>query len=200
MFSILLAALLAAPGITQQRPPQPQVPAAGDQPVQPNADLSADEVRQHVEGYLGSIDTPITANHWKALGPRAVPLLERIAMDQNELPTRRAKAIDGLTALGDTRAPALFKHIASQDSEKINVRFAAVRGLAQVTPPAQAVTSLKPILQGAKDSRVRALAAEQIAIRSRGKSCDLVKAQLDRETDAARGHYGRAMKQCAMEK
>jgi HEAT repeat protein len=200
MFSILLAALLAAPGITQKRPSQAPVPIAGDQQVQPNENLSADEVRQHVEGYLGSIDTPITANQWKALGPRAVPMLERIATNQNELPTRRAKAIGGLAALGDTRGPALFKRIASQDSEAINVRFAAVRGLAQVTPPAQAVTNLKPILQGAKDSRVRALAAEQIAVRSRGKSCDLVKAQLDRETNDARGHYGRAMKQCAMEK
>jgi hypothetical protein len=200
MLNLLLAVLLAAPGTMNKKPPPQQAPVADDQPVQPKEELSADEVRQHVEGYLGSIDTPITANQWKALGPRAVPMLERIAMDQNELPTRRAKAIDGLTALGDTRAPALFKRIASQDSEKINVRFAAVRGLAQVTPPAQAVTNLKPILQGAKDSRVRALAAEQIAVRSRGKSCDLVKAQLDRETDDARGHYGRAMKQCAMEK
>jgi hypothetical protein len=198
MLTVLLAALLAAPGITQKRPSQP--PPASEQPVQPNEALSADEVRQHVEGYLGSIDTPIGPNQWKALGPRAIPLLESIAMSQNELPTRRAKAIDGLAALGDTRAPALFKRIANQEGETINVRFAAVRGLAQVTPPAQAVTNLKPILQGAKDSRVRALAAEQIALRSRGKSCDLVKAQLDRETDDARGHYGRAMKQCAMEK
>jgi len=199
MLNVLLAVLLAA-GVLQKKPPPQQPPVSDGQQVQPQEELSADEVRDRVEGYLGSIDTPITANQWKTLGPRAVPMLERIAMDHNELPTRRARAIDGLTALGDTRAPALFKRIASQDSEKINVRFAAVRGLAQVTPPAQAVTNLKPILQGAKDSRVRALAAEQIALRSRGKSCDLVKAQLDRETDDARGHYGRAMKQCATEK
>jgi len=200
MLNVLLAVLLAGPGVMHKKPPPQQPPVSDGQQVQPQEELSADEVRDHVEGYLGSIDTPITANQWRALGPRAVPMLERIAMDQHELPTRRAKAIDGLAALGDTRAPALFKRIASQDSEKINVRFAAVRGLAQVTPPAQAVTNLKPILQGAKDSRVRALAAEQIAVRSRGKSCDLVKAQLDRETNDARGHYGRAMKQCAMEK
>jgi HEAT repeats len=196
MLTVLLAALLAAPGIIQKRPPQP--PPASEQPVQPNESLSADDVRQHVEGYLGSIDTPISANQWKALGPRAIPQLEAIAMSQTELPTRRAKAIDGLAALGDTRGPALFKRIANQDGESINVRFAAVRGLGQVTAPAQAVTNLKPILQGAKDSRVRALAAEQIAIRSHGKSCDMVKAQLDREKDDARGHYGRAMKQCGL--
>src|SRR5256885_16842904 len=134
MFSILLAALLAAPGITQKRPSQAPVPLASDQPVQPNESLSADEVRQHVEGYLGSIDTPITANQWKALGPRAVPMLERIATNQNELPTRRAKAIGGLAALGDTRGAALFKRIASPDNQAIHGPVAAVRGRAQGTP------------------------------------------------------------------
>jgi HEAT repeat protein len=114
--------------------------------------------------------------------------------------TRRAKAIDGLTALGDTRAPALFKRIAGQENESINVRFAAVRGLAQMTPRDQAAQALKPILQNANDSRVRALAAEQIAVRSRGKSCDMVRAQLEREKDDVRGRYGRAMKQCGIDK
>jgi HEAT repeats len=200
MLSLFLAALLAAPAITQRRPPPRQAPPSEDQQVQPKEELSADQVRQHVEAYLGSIDTPITTNQWKQLGPRAVPMLERIAMNQTELPTRRAKAIDGLTALGDSRAPALFKRIAGQESEKINVRFAAVRGLAQVTPREQAAQALMPILQNANDSRVRALAAEQIAVRSRGKSCDVVRQQLDREKDDVRGQYGRAMKHCGMEK
>jgi hypothetical protein len=199
MLSLFLAGLLAAPAIPQKRPP-PQPPPAGDQQVQPKEELSADEVRQHVEGYLGSIDTPITPNQWKQLGPRALPMLEQIAMNQTELPTRRAKAIDGLAAIGDRRAPALFKRIANQDGETMNVRFAAVRGLAQMTPRDQAAAALKPILQGAKDSRVRALAAEQIAIRSRGKSCDLVRDQLQRENDAVRRQYGRAIKQCGIEK
>jgi hypothetical protein len=200
MLSLILAALLAAPGITQKRPPPQKAPASEDQQVQPKDELSAEEVQRHVEGYLGSIDTPITANQWKQLGPRAVPMLERIAMSQNELPTRRAKAIDGLAAIGDSRAPALFKRIAGQQNEPINVRFAAVRGVAQMTPRDQAAQALKPILQNANDSRVRALAAEQIAVRSRGKSCDMVRAQLEREKEDVRGHYGRAMKQCGIEK
>lgn len=192
---LLTAALLATPAIARKRPP----PATGTQPVHPNENLSADDVRKNVDAYLGSIDTPIGPDQWKTLGPRAIPILEQIAMNQDELPTRRAKAIDGLAALGDRRAPTLLEHIANRDGEKINVRFAAVRGLAQMTPLDRAGQVLQPILESARDSRVRALAAEQIAIRTRGKSCDLVRERLDRESDAGRRQYGRARKQCGIE-
>jgi HEAT repeat protein len=199
MVSLLLAALLAAPGVAQRRPPV-QKPPAGDAPVQGKEELSEEEVKQQVVAYLGSIDTPIGANQWKSLGPRAVPMLEAIATNPKDLPTRRAKAIDGLAALGGKKAPALFARIAGRDGEKMNVRFAAVRGLARVTPRNHAADALKPFLENAKDSRVRAVAAEQLAIRSGGKSCDLVRAQLERETTDARGQYGRAMRQCGVEK
>ena len=198
MLSLLLAALLAAPGVTRQKPLQ-KAPPPEDGQVDTKNELSDEDVRQQVDAYLGSIDTPIEANQWKALGPRAVPMLEGIVTNHDELPTRRAKAIDGLAALGDKKAPALFTRVAGNDREKINVRFAAVRGLARVTPRNQATHALKPILEKAKDSRVRAVAAEQIAIRSQGRSCDLVRAQLQRETGDARGHFGRAKKQCGME-
>src|SRR6267154_1500376 len=198
MLSLLVAALLAAPGVTSKRPPQTPVPEGTE--VQPKEELSAEDVRNHVEGYLGAIDTPIQASQWKSLGPRAVPVLEAIVKNPDELPTRRAKAIDGLAALGDKKAPALFTSVAGNENERINVRFAAVRGLARVTPRTHAAQTLKPLLEKSKDSRVRALAAEQLAIRSQGKSCDLVRAQLQRERDETRGQYGRAMKQCGMDK
>jgi HEAT repeat protein len=202
MLSLLFAALLAAPGAIAPKAQarQPSAPAADEETVETNDELSDEDVRKHVNGYLGSIDTPIQPNQWKSLGPRAVPILERIATNRQELPTRRAKAIDGLAALGDAKAPALFMSIAGKDGEKINVRFAAVRGLAQVTPRSHAADALKPILEKARDSRVRALAAEQIAIRSRGRACDVVRAQMERENEDARGQYRRAMKQCAPEK
>jgi len=199
MLLFLLGALLAAPGVAQRRPPQ-QAPPSENAPVQPKDELTDEDVKQQIQAYLGSIDTPIGANQWKSLGPRAIPMLEAIATNPKELPTRRAKAIDGLAALGDKKASALFRQIAARDGEKINVRFAAVRGLARVTPRSHAATALKPILENAKDSRLRALAAEQLAIRSQGKSCDLVRAQIERETGDARGQYARAMKECGMEK
>src|SRR3954469_8820235 len=111
MLNVFLAVLLAAPGVMHKKPPPQQPPVSDGQQVQPQEELSAEEVRDHVEGYLGSIDTPITANQWKALGPRAVPILERIAMDQHDLPTRRAKAIGGVRARGGTGGPPLFMGI-----------------------------------------------------------------------------------------
>jgi hypothetical protein len=194
MLSALFALLLAAPDLKHVQP-QP-APAADDVQVQTKDELSDDEVREQVNAYLGSIDTPIRANQWKALGPRAVPLLERIARSHDELPTRRARAIDGLVALADRRAPALFKQIAARESEPINVRLSAVAALSLVTPRRRAAEVLKPILEGAGDPRLRALAAEQIAIRSRGKSCDLVRARVERETEQARAQFQRALLHC----
>ena len=193
MLSILFAAILAAPGAI--RPPPKPAPAQ-DVDVTPKTELSDDDVREHVKAYLGSIDTPIHANQWKALGPRAVPLLEEIVQNHDELPTRRAKAIDGLAALGAPQAAALFSEISTRESEPINVRFAAVRGLSQVTSRRRVAAALTPILEGAKDSRVRALAAEHLAIRSNGKSCDAVRAQVQRESEEARAYYRRALAHC----
>ncbi len=197
MLSILIAAFFAAAGTVRPEPPSASPEEAE---VVTKDELSDDDVRDQVNAYLGSIDTPIRANQWKVLGPRAVPLLEQIVHSDQELPTRRAKAIEGLAALGSPNASTLFTEIAAREHEPVVVRFAAVRGLARVTPPRQAAAALKPILEGAKDSRVRALAAEQLAIRSRGKSCDLVRAQVERESEDSRAHYHRALGRCPKEK
>ena len=193
MLSILFAAILAAPGAI--RPPPKPAPAQ-DVDVTPKTELSDDDVREHVKAYLGSIDTPIHANQWKALGPRAVPMLEEIVKNHDDLPTRRAKAIDGLAALDGAQAQRLFSEIGTRESEPINVRFAAVRAPSQVTSRRQAPAVLTSILEGAKDSRVRALAAEHLAIRSGGKSCDAVRAQVQRESEEARAYYRRALAHC----
>jgi len=193
MLSILFAAILAAPGSIR---PQPKATPPQGEDVTPRTGLSDDDVRQRVKGYLGSIDTPIQANQWKALGPRAVPMLEEIVKNHDELPTRRAKAIDGLAAAGGAREQALFSEIGRRESEPINVRFAAVRALSQVTSRSRAPAVLTPILQGAKDSRVRALAAEHLAIRSNGEACDAIRAQVERESKNARAQYRRALARC----
>jgi len=193
MLSILFAAILAAPGALR---PQPKTAPPQAEDVTPKTELSDDDVREHVKAYLGSIDTPIHANQWKTLGRRAVPMLEEIVKSRDELPTRRAKAIDGLAAVGGGQALPLFSEIGKRESEPINVRFAAVRALSQVTSRSRAAAVLTPILEGAKDSRVRALAAEHLAIRSGGKSCDAVRAQMDRESERARAYYRRALAHC----
>ena len=61
----------------------------------PAVAATAESVKQTVEAYLGSIDTPISDARWKALGPDAGPLLASIAAT-DPLPTRRAKALHAL--------------------------------------------------------------------------------------------------------
>ncbi|TMA31939.1 MAG: hypothetical protein E6J88_03180, partial [Deltaproteobacteria bacterium] len=69
--------------------------------------LTADEVRQRVNDYLGAIDRPVSDAQWKALGPQAGPVLESIASDANSFPSKRAKALEGLAASAPDRAARL---------------------------------------------------------------------------------------------
>jgi hypothetical protein len=181
--AVLLAVRVPAP------PPQPSDAA-------PANEMSDADLRAQIDAYLGTIDTPIRPAQWVALGPRANPILEGIVRQADEMPTRRAKAIDGLACLDGPNAPALFSEVARETDEPVTVRFAAVRGLAQVTPAQRAAAALRPILQTANDSRVRAVAAEQLARRTNGKSCDLVRTQAARESRTGRAHFARALSLC----
>jgi HEAT repeat protein len=117
-------------------------------PAVAGAAETQEAVRQQVDAYLGSIDTPISAERWKALGPEAVPILVSIA-EHPGLPTRRAKALHGLSLLDPAAAAPLAKAFATSASEPLVVRSAAVRVVAQTLPPAEAVAVLKPMLSSA---------------------------------------------------
>jgi HEAT repeat protein len=172
------------------RVPAPQTPA--DAPAAP---ASESDLRAQIDAYLGSIDTPIRPEQWTALGPRANPILEGIVRG-SEMPTRRAKAIDGLAALNGPAASALFSQVARSEDEPVTVRLAAVRGLGRVTPQARAVPVLQPLLRTAKDARVRAAAADQLVQGTNGKSCDLVRAQVAREGSTGPARFARALSRC----
>ena len=103
MLSILFAAILAAPGALR---PQPKTAPPQSEDVTPKTELTDDDVRQHVKAYLGSIDTPIQANQWKALGPRAVPMLEEIVKNHDELPTRRRPSTGSRRWAARRRSPS----------------------------------------------------------------------------------------------
>ena len=189
MTSILLASLLCAVGPAAQRARAARpAPAA---PSEPAPQLSDDEIRERIETYLGTIDTAIGAQEWRALGPRAVGLLEQIAQDGSVLPTRRAKALDGLAAIGSRDAPDLMMQLAKSEHAPLLVRLAAVRGVGQVLPSAQVVPALQPLLETAQDGHVRKVAAEVL---SRHGGCGLVRAQARREDEPAR--MQRALDRC----
>lgn len=185
---ILMVALLATPKLPHGQHPPP--PAAAEQ-----QQLSADEVRDRVEGYLGSIDRPITSENWRALGPQAADLLEPIATDATAMPSRRAKALEGLVAVAPDRAAALVGRLARDEREPAVLRVAAMRGAGEVLPASKALTELKPVLNSARSAGIRSTAAEVLSRRKSG--CSAVRAQAAREAAEHQKAFERALSRCA---
>ncbi len=186
MIVVLLAALVAAPGAGRSRPP-PEQPAQ----AQPLSDV---ELRERVETYLGAIDRPVSAARWKALGPRAAPLLEAIIADPSQFPTRRAKAVDGLVAAAPDRAASVVGKLARDEKEAGVVRMAAMRGTGKVFSSSRAIRELRPVLRSARTPGLRATAADVIAGEKGG--CAEVRAQIAREKAEHRPAFERAAKKC----
>ena len=189
MIALLLAtALLAAAPASQSRA-LPQSEAAP-------REMSDAEIRSSIEAYLGSIDTPIGAERWRALGPKAAPILEELAQDQERLPTRRARALEALSFVGSAAAPKLMVELAQREDEPPVVRMSAMRGAGRLLGPARLVAALKPILMTAKDMHVRAAAAEVLANKSPSAGCAAVNEQSAREAGPKRIAFRRAVEHC----
>ncbi|TMA27773.1 MAG: hypothetical protein E6J78_08865 [Deltaproteobacteria bacterium] len=186
MIWLLIAALFAAP--TPRR--GQRAPSAAGAPES----LSDEEIARRANGYLGSIDTPISAEQWRALGPRAATVLEPIIGDRNALPTRRAKAIDGLVAAAPSRAAQLVGKLARDETEPVVVRVAALHGARRALPSAKLIAELKPVLESARDPGLRGVAAEVITHAKGG--CAAVRARLEREGADERAAYDRALRRC----
>ncbi len=187
----LVAALAAAPVYTPRHAPKAQQDAAGE----PDTSLSDAEVQNRVETYLSTLDTPITADRWRALGPRAVPLLEQVLTSGDQLPSRRAKAVAGLASIGGARAQALVVDAARSETQPFAVRAAALHAAPAVLGSRQLVLQLKPILQSSAEPAVRAAAADALAHGAPAEACEAVRAQAARERSPATFH--RALNRCA---
>jgi HEAT repeat protein len=190
MFPVIAAALLLA----EQAHVRQQQPATTEAPQQQN--LSDDEIRQQIETYLGTIDTPISIARWRSLGPRAAPFLEEIAASPRALPSQRAQAIDGLSAVGGDRAKGVLAQLARGEQEPLIVRLSAVRGMGRVESGNGLAAALRPVLEGAKDARVRGQAAAALAEHAAKSGCAAVKAQAQKEDEEARVHYRKALARC----
>jgi HEAT repeat protein len=185
---LLFAALLATPKLPHGQHPAPPAEAAQQQ------QFSADEVRERVNGYLGSIDRPITAENWRGLGPQAADVLEPIVNDANAFPSRRAKALEGLVAVSPQRAAKIVGGLARDEREAPVVRVAAMRGAGEVLSHSKALSELKPVLRSASEPGIRKTAADVL---SRHKSgCAAVKEQVARESAEHREAYQRALERC----
>ena len=185
--SVLLATLLAAPAGLQTRP-------AAKEPVT----RTPQEVRAQVESYLGSIDTPVRPEQWRALGPEAAPVLEAIAQDPKRLPTRRARALAALAIVGSPRASKLVVAIAQREAEATVVRMSALRAAGELLDPPGLVVAVKPVLEKARDARVRAAAAGVLARRSPKDGCSSVRSQSAREKQETQATFARALEDCEL--
>jgi hypothetical protein len=195
MNAIWLTLLVALAG----RPPHhgPQTDQVQPSSVSAPA-LSDDEVAQRVDAYLGAIDTPITADEWRALGPRAVDRLASVAVDTEALSTRRAKALGALSVIGGARARQVVLDTARSEDAPFAVRASAIRGLGHLLGPQALAKELQPVLHGAREAPIRATAAEVLAGHAGTTGCSAVKAQVAREPHQERMQFSRALKQCGL--
>src|SRR2546421_7533411 len=92
------------------------------------AGLSDAEVRHQVHAYLSTIDTPVPAASWLALGSGAELVLREVIAEGDNFPTRRAGAIDALAIVAGKSAAIGFQHAAQAESEPLVVRLAAPPG------------------------------------------------------------------------
>jgi len=186
---ILIAVLIAAAPAAQQSKNLPES-------IAPQRELADAELRARIEAYLGSIDTPIRPEHWRALGAKAAAVLEEMALDPQRLPTRRARALEGLSIVGSPRAPQMMVELAQREGEPAIVRMSAMRGAGRLLGPEKLVPALKPVLAGSKDPYLRATAAEVLAHRSPSAGCAAVKERIEAEATELRGHFDRAVRVC----
>ena len=155
---------------------------------------SAADLHEQIQALLATRDTPVTPQQWRALGPGALPELERLAADRSELPTRRGRAIEGVGALGSHRAPKLLVRLSRSEDEPYVVRMSAIRGTGRTLSASRQLVALQPVLEGAKDPALRGVTAEVLS--RHASSCEAVTAQATRETDEWRGRYKAALSRC----
>ncbi|HEY6107063.1 MAG TPA: hypothetical protein VIV59_13845 [Anaeromyxobacteraceae bacterium] len=186
----LLLALAAPPG-----PP----PGSRPGPAAAPADLSEADVRRRVEALLGAIDTPVREEAVRALGPRGPAVLAAVAADASEWPSRRARAVWGLSVVGGIEAERTLAVLSGSAGEPFSVRVAAIEGLGRLLLPSQLVASLTPVLEEPGAARVRAVAAEVLARRAPETACAAVRDRIGRESPEERPMFHRAAAACGGE-
>ena len=191
MTAISLTLLLALAGRPAHQAPATEQPSTAS----PQA-LSDQEVAQRVDEYLGTIDTPITADEWRALGPRAGWRGPPGRWRPPRAGSRRGKALGALTALGGARARQVVLDTARSEQTPFAVRASALRGAGHLLDPKSLSKTLSPVLEKARDAPVRATAAEVLAAHAGASGCSAVRAQVAREPQETRGHFARALERC----
>lgn len=182
--ALLLSLALLAPA------PRPAPPA---DPAPPPADAA--ERASRIEAALGAFHGHTSPAAWRALGPGAAADLARLARDPAELPSRRARALLGLSHLGGPEAEAALGDLAGREGLPPSVRVEALLGAGRLLPADQVDRLVAPVLRAAARPFERAVAAEVLAGRAPGR-CAEIRARVDREAAADRPSFDRALDRC----
>jgi hypothetical protein len=192
--SILIHALVTTSSMTNapNRPLSKPSPA-----VTSNETLSDEELRSRITNYLGAIDVAPTVQEWRALGLRAVPILEKVVSNRDGLPSRRAAAIGALAVIGGEQARQLVLRTAHAENEPFVVRAAALHGAHYFLKSGELTKELTPVLQSAREPETRAAAAEVLAEHAPKRACPAIRAQVERER-GRHSHFVRALERCGL--
>ena len=152
---------------------------------QTNGHTSAAVVRGKIDALLGGYEHSASPDEWRSLGSAAPAILAAIASDQNALPTRRARSLEGLASFDGT-STALFESLAKSEQEPLIVRMSAVRGLGWLLPESPRISALRPLLN-ATHPQLRGVTAEVLAHTPGG--CSVIRDQAKRETEAWRSRF-----------
>jgi len=155
------------------------------------------EVRARVEALLGTIDRPVPADTWKALGPAAATVLAEVAASDVQAPSRRSMALGALAAVDPGQAEPLARALVDSDGAPLTVRETAVRVLGRTLSPPRLHSALAPVLRAARDAALRAVAAETLAQHAPGAACTEVMDQVSLEPAGNRMAFERAVARCA---
>ena len=132
-----------------------------------------DLTRRRVDALLGARDVAVSPEQWSSLDATAGVILEAIAADPSALPTRRARALEGIVALQTARSNELLVRFAHSEAEPLVLRMSAVHGLGRVLSAARLMSELMPILQTAQESRLRGVVAEVLSRDPAGRTAVL---------------------------
>ena len=187
---LLALTLSSGPEAAAARLKTPPPTSASVAPERPAA-----EVAEEVRSLLGAIDTPIAPARWRALGAAARATLEQLVADGAQLPSRRAKALDALAALGGPADVPAFLALALDEAQPVVVRLAAVRAVGATAARGSLGQALRPALEGAGDSRIGAAAA-QVVVAAEPGACGALEARVKAEDPAVRGQFEAAARAC----
>src|SRR4051794_13104571 len=81
------------------------------------AQSQSDVARRQIDALLGARDTFVAPEQWTKLGPEAAQILESIATDTTGLPSRRARALEGLTKIRGVNAANILQTLAYHQEE-----------------------------------------------------------------------------------